>query len=791
MENFKWLGIDLRLKILICIFSILFSCKDNKQEFGESWISLFNNVKMDEKAISDRHYSSDGTLTFATFNSDLVPYNRKQAPEVLKTYLQLTLNSEPVFLRSNHIGDYDHDRFQQRYKGIKVENGTYTVVSKRNTIESMMGEFYQVPENFNSSPKLSESEAFSKALKHFGAKKYIWESPEREEAFKKKQDDPSATNFPKGELLVYQHSLGKLNSQKEFRLVYKFGIVSIEPSSSRYVYVDSHSGEILANMDANRYEAGGGDTTPTTPQTPPDTHYGICFPDKTPCIKQGTAATRFSGIQSIITWTTEADYFELKDYSRGKGIVSYSWEFVRVAPSALETVKIPLIDTDNNWTKAEYHDDYNHDAVLDAHWGIEHTYDYFKSVHNRSSFDGEDAKIVNNVHYTKVLNFNNAHWNPITEELEYTYCPHDSSLCHGINDEILLDPRFEDFTSLDIASHEFGHAINAYAAGFDYNAESAALDEGFGDIWNVGVNHYVNKILGMHKNVWRFGDETVLNGGMRSLQYPNSATPVTLGGADTYYGDLWDFTNKKTHENGLVLGHWFYILSNGKSGINDHSCEYNTTGISIEKAEKIAYSTIHYLSPTSGYVATRSAAILAAKNLYGKFSSEVKSTIDAWDAVGVPAETTSRGGDGMRKVGNYITSVKLSGMENNSGNDCGYKDNTYLHPWVLKGGTYQLVLSSEGSQLPLKSHKWSVWIDLNRNGIFDSSEIILQTSNQLWGEGTLQRSIVIPTTALTGNTKMRVSMKAADSWEAYPRADEKFYDGEVEDYTISINSFRL
>ncbi len=43
----------------------------------------------------------------------------------------------------------------------------------------MMGEFYQVPENFNSSPKLSESEALSKTLKHIGAKKYIWESVER------------------------------------------------------------------------------------------------------------------------------------------------------------------------------------------------------------------------------------------------------------------------------------------------------------------------------------------------------------------------------------------------------------------------------------------------------------------------------------------------------------------------------------------------------------------------------------------------------------------------------------
>lgn len=52
----------------------------------------------------------------------------KQAPEVLKTYLQLSLNSQPSFLRSNRVGGYDHDRFQQRYKGIKVENGIYSCI---------------------------------------------------------------------------------------------------------------------------------------------------------------------------------------------------------------------------------------------------------------------------------------------------------------------------------------------------------------------------------------------------------------------------------------------------------------------------------------------------------------------------------------------------------------------------------------------------------------------------------------------------------------------------------------
>lgn len=424
----------------------------------------------------------------------------------------------------------------------------------------------------------------------------------------------------------------------------------------------------------------------------------------------------------------------------------------------------------------EYHDDYNRDALLDAHWGIGMTCDHFKSIHNRLSYDGNDSRVFNNIHYFNAFVANNAYWDPMTEEIYYVYCPHNNSICKCFNLLILLDPTYEGFTSLDIVSHEFGYGVNGDLAGFS-------------DIWNVGVNNYVNKVLGMQKNIWLVGDETVPGEGMRSILYPNSTTTISSG-PDTYYGDLWDFTNKKTHENGLVLGHWFYILSSGKSGVNDHSCEYNTTGISIEKAEKITYSVIHYLSPTSGYVATRSAAILAAKNLYGKFSSEVESTIDAWDAVGVPVETASRGGDGMRKVGNYITSVKLSSMENNSGNDCRYKDNTYLHPWILRGETYQLVLSSEGSQIPLKTHKWSVWIDLNRNGIFDSSEIILQTSNQLWGGGTLQRSIVIPTTALTGDTKMRVSMKAANSWETYPSADKKFYDGEVEDYTVSINRDR-
>ncbi|WP_082270826.1 M4 family metallopeptidase, partial [Leptospira interrogans] len=455
------------------------------------------------------------------------------------------------------------------------------------------------------------------------------------------------------------------NTKKEFRLAYKFGIASIDPPISRYVYVDSNSGEILSSKDARRYE--GVQFPSPKPPIEIDIDYSRCIIDREYCIEQGTAMTRFSGLQSITTWTAgKTNHFELKDNSRGGGIYTYSWEFVKDPLEDIQLLNIPMIDTNNSWSQSEYHDNYNHDALLDAHWGIEMTYDYFKSIHNRLSYDGDNSRIFNNVHYFNAFVANNAYWDPVTEEIYYIYCPHKNSICKGFNLPILLDPKYEDFTSLDIVSHEFGHGINGDLAGFNLDMEPGALDEGFSDIWNVGVNNYVNKVLGMQKNIWLVGDETVPGGGMRSVSNPKSTT-VMSPGPNTYHGDLWDFEDNEAHTNSLVLSHWFYTLSKGKLGFNDYECTYNVSGIGIEKAERIAYVALLFLSSTSGYTSARTAAIIAAKLLYGLFSSEVKSTIDAWDAVAVPADTTSRGGQGMVKPRHYITSVKLSNVKNDSG----------------------------------------------------------------------------------------------------------------------------
>lgn len=53
--------------------------------------------------------------------------------------------------------------------------------------------------------------------------------------------------------------------------------------------------------------------------------------------------------------------------------------------------------TDNNniWTVTEFHNFNKDDAVLDAHWGAEMTYDYFYQKHNRNSYDNNGSKIKN------------------------------------------------------------------------------------------------------------------------------------------------------------------------------------------------------------------------------------------------------------------------------------------------------------------------------------------------------------------------------------------------------------
>ncbi len=132
--------------------------------------------------------------------------------------------------------------------------------------------------------------------------------------------------------------------------------------------------------------------------------------------------------------------------------------------------------------------------------------------------------------------------------------------------------------------------------------------------------------------IWTMGDDA--NFTIRSMSNPNA-----FGHPDTYLGQHWyagGGDNGGVHYNSGVLNHWFYLLSIGKTGVNDNGDNYAVTGIGIEKAARIAYRTESvYLTANSQYKDARTYSIQAAIDLFGAGSPEVAQTVNAWYAVGV------------------------------------------------------------------------------------------------------------------------------------------------------------
>ena len=126
----------------------------------------------------------------------------------------------------------------------------------------------------------------------------------------------------------------------------------------------------------------------------------------------------------------------------------------------------------------------------------------------------------------------------------------------------------------------------------------------------------------------------------------------------------------------------------------------------------------------------------------------------------------------------WIDLVRLNGMENATGNNSGYRDFTNLTaPLPYGSNTINISAGFSGSSY---TEYWKIWIDYNKNGTFESSELVVSGSSS--SSATLQASFTVPTTAAAGTTRMRVSMK----YNSAQTACETFSYGEVEDYTVNI-----
>jgi bacillolysin len=126
----------------------------------------------------------------------------------------------------------------------------------------------------------------------------------------------------------------------------------------------------------------------------------------------------------------------------------------------------------------------------------------------------------------------------------------------------------------------------------------------------------------------------------------------------------------------------------------------------------------------------------------------------------------------------FIDYVSIGGIANTTAGNGGYGDFT-SQTGNLPYGSNTIVLST-GFSGSAYTEYWRVWIDFNKNGTFETTEQVVAGSSSL--SSNLSYTFTVPTTALAGTTRMRVSMK----YNAAATACETFSYGEVEDYTVNI-----
>ncbi|MFV0266448.1 MAG: M4 family metallopeptidase [Draconibacterium sp.] len=351
---------------------------------------------------------------------------------------QYKTNSDNQFLRKESPkieNNFQNEKLQQYYKGIKVEFGQLNVVSKDRNLKSINGNIIPIS-NLDINPTLSEEQALQFALNHISANEYAWQNPDKEGIIKGLKKSQNATYFPHGELVIIEKD--RYSDSPIPTLAYKFDIYALRPMSRKNYYVNAENGKIILEDAIIKHI-------------------------------RGTAYTIYSGQRAIETQQSGSS-FRLRDYSRGNGVETYN-----LNTGSSYTTAADFTDNDNIWTTAEFHNSNKDATALDAHWGAMMTYDYFSQTHSRNSIDNNGYQLKNYVN-TDLTGFgfensDNAFWDG-------------NVMTYGMGTSL------GSLVSLDIIAHEIGHGLDEHTSDLIYERESGAIDEGLSDIWGSMVEFF-------------------------------------------------------------------------------------------------------------------------------------------------------------------------------------------------------------------------------------------------------------------------------------------------------------
>ncbi len=372
-----------------------------------------------------------------------------------------------------------------------------------------------------------------------------------------------------------------------------------------------------------------------------------------------------------------------------------------------------ISSTSGNWSVNGNNGNYVVDLVggnpaLDVHWGMEKSIDFYLNIFSRNSYDGNGGIVKNYINPPTSL-FNGA---GLPGGAFAMFPPH-NLMVYGVGDGLLYKP----VVGLDVEGHEYSHMVINYRqnvnpilpynienSSLKYAGESGALNESFADIFGTCIEFNTKPLTAN----WTIGEDvTIPTPFLRSMSNPKSPAlnfTVTINGnvipqdwrqPKKYNGDFWKSTTNLNddkggvHTNSGVQNFWFYLLTQGGSGlIDDTGNPYNVTGIGINKARQIAYKnlTTYLPSYTSTYMDSYIGSLLAAQELYGNPSPEYTAVRNAWYAVGI--------GNDPNSFCSGTTSLTASTGTITDGSGSANYDNNSSCKWVIApAGATQISLN--------------------------------------------------------------------------------------------------
>ncbi len=327
-------------------------------------------------------------------------------------------------------------------------------------------------------------------------------------------------------------------------------------------------------------------------------------------IETGTGTGQYNG-QVTIGTTRSGSSYQLLDNTRG----GHRTTDLNQGTSGTGTLFTNSSDTWGDGTQSN-----RQTAGVDAHYGAQETWDFYKQTFGRSGIRNDGVASSSRVHYGD--NYVNAFWD-------------DSCFCMTYGDG---QGNNNPLTALDVAGHEMSHGVTSATAGLEYAGESGGLNEATSDIMGTGVEFFANNPKTPAN--YLIGEQININGDGKPLRYLDQ--PSKDGSSLDYWSA--DAGNVDVHYSSGIANHFFYLLSEGSGAktINGFSYDSPTydgstlTGIGRDKALAIWYKALTtYFTSTTNYSAARQATLQAAGDLYGTNGSEYQAVAATWTAVNV------------------------------------------------------------------------------------------------------------------------------------------------------------